>query len=145
MVPEGFELHPVPDGGFGHLLGPLYSRRIGNSLRFGFVCREIHTNAMNSVHGGLLMTFADQVLGLSVQDALKSDRVATVSLNCDFVSGVRAGQWIEGEARITRVTQSLVFVDGTISRGRYTVLTASGLWYRRLAHGTADDEGASTR
>jgi uncharacterized protein (TIGR00369 family) len=145
MVPEGFAPHPVPDGGFGQLLGPLYSRRIGKNLRFGFVCQKNHTNAMNNVHGGLLMTFADQVLGLSVQDALQSDRVATVSLNCDFVSGVRAGQWIEGEARITRIAQSLVFVEGTIFRGRSIVLTASGLWYRRHSLGTANDEGASTR
>jgi uncharacterized protein (TIGR00369 family) len=145
MVPEGFVPHPVPDGGFGQLLGPLYSRRIGESLRFGFACKENHTNAMKGVHGGLLMTFADQVLGLSVQHALQSNRVATVSLNCDFVSGVRPGQWIEGEARITRIAQSLVFVEGTIFRGQNIVLTASGLWYRRHSLGTAEDEGASTR
>lgn len=138
MVPEGFAPHPVPDGGLSRLLGTLYSRRIGDSLRFGFACRESHTNAMNSIHGGLLMTFADQVLGLTVQDALQTNRVATVSLNCDFVSGVRPGQWIEGEARIKRTTQSLVFVEGTITRRDIIVLTASGLWYRRPSSKTIE-------
>ena len=144
MVPEGFAPHPVPDGGLGQLLGPLHSRRIGNTLRFGFACRESHTNAMGYIHGGLLMTFADQVLGLSVQDALQTDRVATVSLNCDFIAGVRPGQWIEGEARIKRTTQSLVFVEGTITRKKIIVLTASGLWYRRPLPKRPKDEGAST-
>lgn len=131
VPPNGFARHSTPDGGLSERLGPLYSKRFEGRLRFAFHCEEGHTNAMGGVHGGLLMTLADQVLGLTVQDVLGHNRVATVSLNCDFVRGLRPGCWVEGEARVTRVTRDLVFVEGTIDHGGATVLTASGLWYRR--------------
>lgn len=133
--PEGFARHPIPDGGLAAKLGPLYSQRRDGALRFAFYCDEGHTNAMGWVHGGLLMTFADQTLGLTVQDALGTNRVATVSLNTEFVSGVRPCSWIEGEANILRVTPELVFIEGRIMRGETIVLAASGLWYRRPEEG----------
>lgn len=141
MQPDGFRPHPTPDGGLAELLGPLHSRRDGDVLRFGLACDGRHTNAMSAVHGGLLMTFADQVLGLTVQDALQTNRVATVSMNCEFVAGVRPGQWIEGTAKIVRVTASLVFVEGAIFRDEAVVLTASGVWYRRPGAGQPATEG----
>jgi|APMI01.1.fsa_nt_gi uncharacterized protein (TIGR00369 family) len=144
MPPDGFARHPASDGGLSERLGILFSRRDGGGLRFGFACDEGHTNAMGWVHGGLLMTFADQVLGLSVQDALNSDRVATVTLNCDFVSGVRPGSWIEGQARILRTTKTLVFVEGTIWRGETIVLNANGIWYRRPDAGDGQPSGDRT-
>lgn len=133
--PDGFSRHPVSDGGLSLRLGPLYSARRDGVLRFAFHCDEGHTNAMGWVHGGLLMTFADQTLGLTVQDVLNTDHVATVSLNCEFIAGVRPGRWIEGVAHVLRVTSELVFIEGRIMCDETIVLTASGLWYRRPESG----------
>ncbi|MBM3556959.1 MAG: PaaI family thioesterase [Alphaproteobacteria bacterium] len=55
-------------------------------------------------------------------------RCVTISLNTDFVSGAKPGDWIDGEAEITRKTRNLVFVSGRLSVEGKTVLNASGIW-----------------
>ena len=76
------------------------------------------------------MTLADQVLGLTVVRALGNNPAATVSLNCDFINGAVPGDLIEGEAKVTRITNSVVFVQGSLYCGERLILTASGLWKR---------------
>lgn len=131
MRPEGYEPHPVPMDGFAQHIGTLFSKRIDGNLRFAFLTDRHHTNNAGAVHGGVLMTLADLILGNTVMDALKTHRVVTVSLNCDFIGGVRPGEWLEGEAHITKITRPLVFLEGRIFNQRGPVLSASGLWYRR--------------
>lgn len=130
-IPEGFIPHPNYDGGFADLIGTLYSRREDDRLRFGFMPDASHTNAAGIVHGGRLMTFADQSLGQSVLDFLKVKVALTASLNCDFVSGAVVGQWVECLVSINRVASRLVFTEGKIMQGGKIVLSASGLWYRK--------------
>lgn len=127
-TPNGYDLCPRLDGDFGASLGPLYRRRDGG----GFALRvELkHRNVRGVIHGGALMTLADQVLGLTVQQAIDGAPAATVSLNCDLVASAEPGDLIEGEAYVTRVTRSLVFVHGTLRCGEKLILTASGLWKR---------------
>ena len=76
------------------------------------------------------MSFADQVLGLTIQRALGTIDVATASLNCDLAASARPGDLLEGEATITRITKRLVFVKGTITCGNAVLMNASGLWVR---------------
>lgn len=127
-APPGYRLCRMPDGPFTEPLGPLFIRDDGSG--FAFRATERHCNARGVVHGGMLLTFADQVLGLSVQRAVGSLDVATVSLNCDLVAGAVPGDLIEGEAEITRISRSIVFVRGTLGCGERTLMNASGLWKR---------------
>ena len=127
-VPQGYEVCRMPDGEFGDGVGPLLVR--SDESGFALRARPKHCNARGTVHGGMLMTLADQVLGLTVQRAVGSVDVATVSLNCDLVSGAAVGDLIEGEATITRMTRSIVFVRGRLRCGDRVILTASGLWKR---------------
>jgi acyl-coenzyme A thioesterase PaaI-like protein len=127
-APPGYRLCLMPDGPFTEPLGPLFIREDGSG--FAFRAGERHCNARGVLHGGMLMTFADQVLGLAVQRAVGSLDVATVSLNCDLVAGAVPGDLIEGEAEITRVSRSIVFVRGTLACGGGILMNASGLWKR---------------
>lgn len=129
-LPPGYKVSAIPDGGFAQLIGPLLVRENDAGLRFAFRAEHKHANARDVVHGGMLMTFADQVLGLTVQRAVGTLGIATVSLNCDLVAAARPGDFIEGEAVVTRVTRTIVFVKGTIFCGNTVLLTASGLWKR---------------
>jgi len=70
-TPPGYRTCRMPDGPFAEVLGPLYIREDGAG--FAFRATGLHCNARGVVHGGMLMTFADQTLGLTVQRAL--DRV----------------------------------------------------------------------
>ena len=141
-VPEDFEVCRIPDGRFADAVGPLYVHRV-EPARFGFLAGPVHGNVRETVHGGMLMTLADQVLGLTVMQAVGLDTsVVTVSLHCDFVSVARPGDWIEGEASVTRATKSLVFVRGTLYRDGATVLSAAGVWkkIRRPARDPSDSQ-----
>lgn len=126
--PPGYRVCDMPDGPFTAPLGPLFIREDGAG--FAFRATERHCNAGGVMHGGMLMTFADQTLGLTVQRAVGTIEVATVSLNCDLLDGARPGELVEGEATVTRITRSIVFVRGSVCCGERVVLTASGLWKR---------------
>ncbi len=139
-TPPGYQLCRMPDGPFAQTLGPLYIREDGAG--FAFRATALHCNARGVVHGGMLMTFADQTLGLTVQRALGTVDVATTSLNCDLVASAVPGDLVEGRAQITRITRSIVFVRGTLNCGDRVVLTASGLWKRLAAAGAPRQEEA---
>ncbi len=127
-IPDGYALCRTLDGTFGPGLGPLYQHQDGSS--FAFRVRERHNNVRGVTHGGMLMTLADQILGLTVQHALEGAYAATVNLNCNFVASTAPGDLVEGSAQVTRVTRSVVFVQGTLYCGERLILTASGLWKR---------------
>lgn len=78
----------------------------------------------------MLLTFADQVLGLTVQRELDTLALATVSLTCELVDAARPGDLLEGSARVLRITRSLVFAQGSIECQGRIVLAASGIWKR---------------
>ncbi len=141
-VPRDFVVCRIADGRFARAVGPLYVRE-GEPARFGFLAEARHGNRREAVHGGMLMTLADQVLGLTVMQAVGLDTpVVTVSLHCDFVSAAMPGDWIEGEATVTRMTRSLIFVRGSLVHGDRVVLSAAGVWKKlRRAPGAAATEG----
>ena len=129
-VPPGYEICDMPDGGFAALIGPLFIRQSDGGLRFAFRAEPKHANARGVVHGGQLMTFADQALGHTIQRALNTLDLATASLTCNLVASARPGDLIEGTATITRITGRMVFVKGTISCGDTVLMDASGIWVR---------------
>lgn len=125
-MPADFAPCTMSDGEFGRAQGTLYWSEDGK--RFAFRVDGRHCNDNGVIHGGLLMTLADQVLGLTVVRAIGNKPAATVSLNCDFIAGAMPGDLIEGAAEVTRITRSIVFVQGALFRGDQRLLSASGLW-----------------
>lgn len=134
---QGWKVFAVT-GGFEELVGPLYWRRDdGGAVRYGFRAAARHANPRGVVHGGMLMSFADYVLGSTVWVAVEKRPCATASLNCDFLAAAQVGDWIEGEAAVTRRGASLVFVQATLRTEEREVLTANGVWKILGAGGSA--------
>jgi len=129
-VPPGYEICDMPDGGFAALIGPLFIRQSDSGPRFAFRAETKHANARGVVHGGRLMAFADQALGLTIQRALNTLDLATASLTCNLVASARPGDLIEGVATITRITKRIIFIKGTITCGDVVLMDASGIWVR---------------
>jgi acyl-coenzyme A thioesterase PaaI-like protein len=129
-VPPGYKNCDMPDGGFAELIGPLFIRQSDGGPRFAFRAEVKHANARGVVHGGRLMTFADQALGLTIQRTLNTVDVATASLTCNLAASARPGDLVEGTATITRITGRMIFVKGTISCGDTVLMDASGIWVR---------------
>ena len=104
-IPPGFA--PLQSGGpFIQHNGPLYLRHEGSVVQFGFRVERRHVNPMNNLHGGMMASFCDMLLPLSVHR--KSDQVAdrflpTVSLQIDYLAPAPLGAWVQGEAQVLRM------------------------------------------
>jgi acyl-coenzyme A thioesterase PaaI-like protein len=129
-APPGYEICGMPDGGFAALIGPLFIRQTDNGPRFAFRAETKHANARGVVHGGRLMTFADQALGLTIQRRLDTVDVATASLTCQMAASARPGDLVEGAATITRIAGRMIFVKGIVTCGDTVLMDASGIWVR---------------
>ena len=124
--PEGFA--PSTRGPFTTHNGPFF-HRIGEEGDFehAFYALRRHCNGMGIVHGGMLTTFLDGLLARAVVNAIQSAAV-TVHLSVDFLSMARAGDWVFGDARVTRKARDLVFVEGRVRVGEREVLRGSGVF-----------------
>jgi acyl-coenzyme A thioesterase PaaI-like protein len=126
-IPEGYRQTNWTRG-FGRSIGPLYEKYDGKGgyVR-AFLVAEHHTNGMMNAHGGMLMSFADMALGSAVS-VQRSSYWVTVRLVCDFLSGAKTGDWVEGSGEIIGVDGDLYTVKGRVWCAERTILTASGVF-----------------
>lgn len=116
--PDGFALSRGR-GPFTQHNGPLFDRGLGEG-RFerGFYVLERHCNSFGLIHGGMVATFLDGVLAGHVYQASGRAGV-TIQLSVDFLAMARRGDWVVGDAQVTRQAGDLVFVEGRArARGR---------------------------
>jgi len=102
---------PFEDG-----VGPFFVKRDERGIVTGFRPEAKNLNGHGIVHGGSLMTFAD--FSLFMVAASDGDEVSgvTVTMNCEFVSGAKAGDLLTARGECVRAGGSLVFARGTILR-----------------------------
>jgi acyl-coenzyme A thioesterase PaaI-like protein len=82
--------------GFGELVGPIW--RNGDA-RFGVLVEAKHLNFADIVHGGMLITLADQAMGMTALRATGNKPHATIELNMQFVSAVRLNEFVKPIAK----------------------------------------------
>lgn len=117
-----------PGREFMELVGPIWVRQREGETRYGFVAELRHLNTGGVVHGGMLMTFADQALGMTSWAVNGNRPQVTVQLDVHFVSGAKLGEFVEARCRIVRQTRSLMFLAAELSVEERVVATASGVW-----------------
>jgi uncharacterized protein (TIGR00369 family) len=111
--------------GFGDLAGPLW--RKGEAV-FGFLAEQKHLNFNNVVHGGMMVTLADQAMGMTALRSNGGRPHATIEINVQFVGAVRLGEFAEAHCEVVRMTRSIIFMRATLLVGTRVVGTASGVW-----------------
>ena len=127
----GWHIHD--EQGFAGLVGPIWERwAADDQLVLALELGMRHVNQAGVAQGGLLVTLADRVMGHALRHGLDGEPVATVQLDTHFMSAGQVGDIVEGRARMTRITRSLAFIDGTITCGDRTLVSARGVW-KRLA------------
>jgi len=120
---------PVKAAGFSAELGTLWTFRHDDQLVVALPTAERHCNHLvNTVHGGVLMTFADNSLGLAVVQSLGEPRCATLSLQTQFISPGKVGEVLWCRPEIVRKGRRTVFVRGLICAGDRTVASIEGIW-----------------
>lgn len=128
-APPGFKrLRLIPEGNFADVNGPLWRRIEDGKLIVGFRVEWRHCNPTGMCHGGMLMTFADMLLGLGSNFAERLNRfLPTVNLTGDFLAPAPLGSWVEGRAEVLRVTRNLVFSQAVITADGVPALRVSGI------------------
>ena len=126
LAAGGWKTIPAED--YPALIGPFLARRDGDGWRYGFVAEQRHLNKGGVVHGGMLMSFADDALGMTVWQAVGRKPCTTVQLSTQFVSPVRPGELVEVRAEVLRATRTVVFVRGVLEVAGRAVCHADGVW-----------------
>lgn len=113
--------------------GPQFHRRSADDepVSHAFYALKRHTNGLGLVHGGMLSSFIDGLFGAAVWRA-SGKKGVTINLSVNFLHMARAGEWVMGEARVTRVTREVAFVEGRAYVGGRDVVRATGVF--KLMH-----------
>lgn len=134
--PDGYVLS-TSRGPYTTHNGPFYHKVTEGGFRHGVRVKKRHCNSRGITHGGMLMAFADGLLGTAVWR--ETQMVAlTVRMNSDFLSSARPGEWLEGTARVTRATKSVAFCEAELFVGSRPVLKASGVFKIMARHKSPD-------
>ena len=126
-LPPGAE--NISRGGFNLFAGPVWRLPAEEQVRrFALLVETKHMNSSGSLHGGVLMTFADIAMSQTARAASGAESCSTVSLSCDFIGPGKLGDVLEARVRVTRQTRTLIFLSADIVRGEHLLGTATGLW-----------------
>lgn len=124
----GFSVFGEP-GGFVHRNGPLYIRTGSDKPVVKMLLGREHVNRLDIASGGLLMTVLDIALGTTVSAKVGYEGICpTVQINCNLIASARRGDWLFGEAEVTKEARSLAFATGRLFVGEKTIATASGVF-----------------
>lgn len=119
----------VSRGGFNLYAGPFWRLRAdGDVRRFAFIVADKHMNGSGSLHGGVLMTFADVAMSQTARAVSGAQSCSTVALSCDFVGPGKLGDLIEAHVRVTRQTRTMIFLSADIVSSGRALGVATGLW-----------------
>ncbi len=145
-APPGFQ--PLSTGGaFIAQNGPFYLFHEGDVVKLGFRVEARHCNPANVCHGGMLASFADMLLPVTIQRKtplrggaaanaadegpplhVRGHFLPTVNLQIDYMAPAKLGDWVEGEAQVLKATVSMVFAQGLITSGGKLAVRCSGVF-----------------
>jgi uncharacterized protein (TIGR00369 family) len=126
-LPPGAE--NISRGGFNLFAGPFWRLPDqGGTRRFALLVEQKHMNSSGSLHGGVLMTFADIAMSQTSRAASGARTCTTVSLTCDFTGPGKLGDVIVAEVRVTRQTRTMIFLSAELVCGARKLGVATGLW-----------------
>jgi uncharacterized protein (TIGR00369 family) len=115
-------------GGFSTLNGPYFHRPgDGELAEQAFFALRRHANGIGLVHGGMLAAFMDGVLAGAVWRGTGKTGV-TIHLSIDFLHMARVGEWVMGEARLTRAAKDVAFAEGRAYVGGQDIVRCSGVF-----------------
>jgi len=88
-----------------------------------------HCNALGSIHGGAMATFADGQAGaVSDYTAGTSAHTPTVTLTIDYIGSTPEGSWLVMDVTLLRTTRTLIFTQAVLSVDGRTVARSSAIY-----------------
>ncbi|MEO6248263.1 MAG: PaaI family thioesterase [Sphingomicrobium sp.] len=113
---------------FNAAAGPFWMRGTGQR-EVGLLGEERHGNGyVGTIHGGVLMTFADIALGIGVVDNAGTRDCVTLQVQMQFAATAPIGSFLTCKPELVRRTSQIVFMRGLIMAGERTIAAADGMW-----------------
>ncbi|WP_422345743.1 PaaI family thioesterase [Parasphingorhabdus sp.] len=127
-VPEGFEPARFSTG-FLDVAGPYFTRKEADHIAVGICITKGHINGIEVAHGGVLTTLADVALSYQLFVSEKPRLpIATISLNTNFLTGAKLGDWVVAHAYIDRKGKRTAYCHGEIVTGDRLLMTMTGVF-----------------
>ncbi len=111
---------------------PIYALTSGAAMHLGVWAQEAHCNARGFVHGGLYCALADNSMGYSIHQLVKSRGLetsgrgaVTVGLTLDYLGSAQVGQWVLFESKVLKLGKKLAFAECHIQADGELVARAS--------------------
>ena len=128
QIPDGYKVlagvSPAEDD-----IGPFHYKKTDSGLHMGFIAKEKNCNGLGTVHGGVLMCFADYAATMLALSGVR-ENCATISFTSDFMSGAKRGDWIEANGVVVKRTGSLTFLRGQLQVDEELVMSFQAVMRR---------------
>jgi uncharacterized protein (TIGR00369 family) len=125
-IPEGFEPH-FRNSPFTDPWEPLYSKRTEKAVIIGLRLAKPHTNGRGLIHGGLIISLADNAMGYSCAQATNwTTSFVTISLAVDYVGSAQIGQWLAVESDVLKTGRTICFAQSLIKADDIVIARANG-------------------
>jgi uncharacterized protein (TIGR00369 family) len=132
-IPADFQPHyrksPVTDP-----WEPLYSRRRLDGLDLLFAVRAAHCNSRGFLHGGVLASLCDNVMGLSLGAVLDNANanIVTLNLTLDYLGSAKIDDIVLIEPRVIRAGGSIGVCDALTKSGDKIIARANATFSVRI-------------
>lgn len=81
-------------------------------IRAKFVIRKEMTNPQGVIHGGMVSTILDDLMGASVYTLNREVAYTSINLNIDFLYAAYEGEEITGEGQVIRAGKKVIHLEG---------------------------------
>jgi uncharacterized protein (TIGR00369 family) len=108
-----------PVGGW---LGGTLLRLVEGEVAASYTVRPEMTNPSGILHGGIMATMLDELMGFTVFVLDDESFYASINLSIDFLASARIGEEVIGATRVIRRGRRVVNVEGTLSRPDGTLI-----------------------
>lgn len=109
--------------------GPFYQKKNDDVLIVGLRVLEKHVNGRGFAHAGILMTLADISIGYSAAFSENPPlNLVTISLNNDFMSSAKLGDWLEVHVSISKKGKTLLYASAIILKDKVRVHRSSAIY-----------------
>jgi uncharacterized protein (TIGR00369 family) len=137
-IPSDFQAHfrksPVTDP-----WEPLYSRRRQDGVDLLFEVRAAHCNSRGFLHGGVLASLCDNVMGLSLGAVLNNAKanIVTLTLTLDYLGSAKVDDVILIEPRVLRAGATIGVCDALARSGDKIIARANTTFSVRISTGNS--------
>ena len=119
----------VSKKGFVKHIGGIDFKKISETtFEFQSKVQSFNLNSAGISHGGYIAAILDNGMGSAAHQVIDGKRCVTIALDIKFISASRENDTLIGNVKISRKTNSSVFVLAELFEKNNLVATASGTW-----------------